>query len=542
MKRSVTSILTATLAAVLLVGCSGQQAQPTDANKTEAGNANSTQDGETKKYKDELVIQAVADISDLDPAYMNDVPTRKVGNLIMDNLLRYDEKGEIIPHIAEKWEVTPDGKTWTFTIRKGIKFHDGTDLTAKEIKFNYDRLLDPNTKATRASDLEVIQSVEEKDPYTLVFHLKEPYAAFIPKCIITMPSLLASPKAIQEQGKDFNQNPIGSGPYILKEWVPNDRVVLEANPDYFLGAPATKRVVFRVMPDAMTSLIELENGKIDILQKVQPTEAQNIMNNEKLTLSAEPGYNVRWIFFNQKIAPFDDVKVRAALTYAVDRAAIQESLLSGVAELANGFAPSTSWSYEPNTTPYDFSVEKAKELLKEAGWSDTNGDGFVDKDGKNMVVDLNVSNGRYLMDKEIMEVIQNQWKNVGVDAKLNVMEWGSYIEKVKNKDKLGVFFLGYSQDNAEPSIFIDTIFHSEGTINYYNYKNEKVDKLFEQGRVVVDQAERKKLYSEAQKLMADDFPAIPIYSELNQYALTKKVEGFVNTPANFEIRNVKVAE
>lgn len=541
MKKQMTKWMVAFLATVVLSACSsgGQSSAPAPAGD---GQKQPEQKEEAAAYKDDLVIQSVTDLTDLDPAYLNGVPTSKVGYLIMDHLVRYDKDGKIVPRLAEKWETSADGKTWTFSIRKGVKYHDGTELTAADIKYNYDRIRDPQTASPRAGDMEVIESIEAPDASTLVFHLKEPFAAFIDKCLVINPALIASPKALESAGKDFTSKPIGTGPYKLKEWVTGDKVVLEANPDYFLGAPATKEIVFKVMPDPMTAMIELENGGIDMLQKVLPTEAEKMKANSELTLATAQDYNIRWIFFNQAKAPFNDLNVRKALTYAVDRSAIQDSLLNGVAELANGFQPEMSWAYEPDTEKYNYDPEKAKALLKEAGWVDTNGDGIVDKDGKALSVDLNVPNGRYLMDKEIMEVVQNQWKAIGVDAKMNITEWGNYIDKVKKKDQLGVYFLGLTQDTPEPVMFVDFAFHSGGSFNYGNYKNEKVDKLLQDARTVVDQAERKKLYSEAQKLIAEDFPAIPLYSEYNMLGLSKKVEGYEHSASTFDILNVKVAK
>ncbi|MFM1654316.1 ABC transporter substrate-binding protein [Brevibacillus sp. B_LB10_24] len=532
MKKGLTKVLTVLLGVMLVAGCSGQT----------GGTSADANAGGSKEYKDQLVIQNVSDLTDLDPAYISGVPTSRIANLLFDHLVRYDKDGQVVGQLAEKWETSEDGKTWTFYLHEGVKYHDGSDLTAEDVKFNFDRIKDPQTASPRASDLEIIDSIEAKDQTTLVFHLKEPFAAFIDKCIIINPTLIASPKALKEYGKDFTSHPVGTGPYKFKEWVTGDKVVLEANPDYYLGAPETKQVVFRVMPDPMTAMIEMENGGLDILQKVLPTEADRIKASDKISLEEAKDYNIRWIFFNENIAPFDDQKVRQALTYAVDRAAIHQSLLAGVADLANGFQPEISWAYEPDTTPYTYDVEKAKSLLKEAGWVDADGDGIVEKDGKKLTVELNVPNGRYLMDKEIMEAVQNQWKQIGVEPKMNIVEWGKYVENVLAKDKYGVYMLGLSQDNPEPVMFLDMQFHSKGSNNTSNYKNEKVDKLLEEARTVVDLNKRKQLYSEAQKLIADDFPVIPLYSEYNLLAVSKKVEGYQHSASTFDITHVKVAK
>lgn len=211
-----------------------------------------------QEYDDTIVIDMNSEVTNFDPAYLAGVTTSRVACLMMDHLCYMDLDGNIIPRLAESWEANEDATEWTFHLRKDVKWHDGTPFVAADVKYNIDRIIDPEVAALRAGDLACVDSVEAPDDYTVVFKLNTPVAAFITKCLLVNPTLLAQPKALQEYGESYSDHVVGTGPYKLVEWIPGEKVRLEANPDFYLGEPATKYVEFRLIPDAMTALIELE--------------------------------------------------------------------------------------------------------------------------------------------------------------------------------------------------------------------------------------------------------------------------------------------
>lgn len=529
MRKKIICLLCAIILVVSMAACSNDSSQPPAADNDQ---------GKAVEYKDELVIQMTADITNLDPAYLSSVDTSRVGYLIFDHLVRYDKKGNIVPRLAERWETSEDGLTWTFYLRQNAKWHDGTPVKASEIKYNYDRIKDPNTAAPRAADLAAIKSIDAPDDYTVVFHLEEPFAAFIDKCLLVNPALIAQPAALEEYGKDFSNKPVGSGPYKLVEWVPGEKVVLEANEDFYLGAPATKKVVFKIIPDVMTAMIELEEGQIDMLLNVPQSELSRFKEVDSIELLKAEDYNVSWLFLNVNKSPFDDIKVRKALAHSIDRDTIYETLISDIGVKADGTLPTISWAYEKDTEDYNYDPELSKTLLKEAGWEDKDGDGFVEKNGKKLTVEINAYTRE--PENQVLEAVQNYFKKAGIDAKLNIGEKAAFTEKMLKKTEYGTYTLRISQDNPEPVLFIELIFHSKGSFCLNNYKNEKVDQLLEEARRITDMEKRKELYSEAQKLIKEDYPMIPLFSVYNQIGVNKKLEGYEHSTSCFDILNVKV--
>ena len=271
-----------------------------------------------QEYDDTIVIDMNSEVTNFDPAYLAGVTTSRVACLMMDHLCYMDLDGNIIPRLAESWEADEERSPnrTSIPLGKDVKWHDGTPFVAADVKYNIDRIIDPEVAALRAGDLACVDSVEAPDDYTVVFKLNTPVAAFITKCLLVNPTLLAQPKALQEYGESYSDHVVGTGPYKLVEWIPGEKVRLEANPDFYLGEPATKYVEFRLIPDAMTALIELEQGNIDFLFNIPSTEMAAFENNEDIVLERAKDFGVCWIFLNVAMEPCNDINVRKAIAHA----------------------------------------------------------------------------------------------------------------------------------------------------------------------------------------------------------------------------------
>jgi len=537
------SVIALLLVFALCLGACGQAAEepaaekPAEAPAAEAPAAEAPA-AETA-YKDTITIDMNSEISNFDPAYLSGVGTSRVACFVMDHLCYMDHDGNIIPRVAESWEANEDATVWTFHLRKDVKWHDGTPLVAADVKYNFDRIIDPEVAALRAGDMACIESVEAPDDYTVVFNLNTPVAAFITKCLLINPGLLAQPAALEEHGESFTANAIGTGPYKLVEWVPGEKVVLEANPDFYEGEPATKNIVFKLIPDGMTALIELEQGNLDFLFNIPSTELAAFEKNDDISLERAKDFGVAWIFLNTAMEPCNDINVRKAIAHCIDYNTIYTALLSDHGVPADSYLPNHNWAYTPDTIPYTYDVELAKQYLADSGWTDTDGDGLVDKDGETLKLEIGSQTRE--ADAVLAEAAQNYMKQIGIDVTISPVESAVYSERLAAEDYQS-YVLNISQDSPEPSLLIDFAFTSYAGYNKFGYNNERVDELVLKANSTGEQDVRKEAYIEIQKLIKEDYVSLPFFSRHAQVGVNSKVEGFTHSAAIFNIEDVRVAE
>ena len=488
-------------------------------------------------YDDTIAIDMNSEITNFDPAYLSGMSTSRVACFMMDHLCYMDHDGNIIPRVAESWEPNEDATVWTFHLRKDVKWHDGTPLVAADVKYNFDRIIDPEVAALRASDMACIESVEAPDDYTVVFNLNTPVAAFITKCLLINPGLLAQPAALEEYGESYSDNVVGTGPYKLVEWVPGEKVVMEANPDFYLGEPATKYIEFRLIPDSMTALIELEQGNLDFLFNIPSSELGAFETNENISLERAKDFGVSWIFLNTAMEPCNDINVRKAIAHAIDYDTIYNTILTEYGVPADSYLPMHNWAYTPDTVKYNYDPDLARELLAEAGWTDTDGDGFVDKNGQTMKLEIGCTKRE--SDNMMLEAAQNYLKQVGIDVSMSLLESAAFDERLAAQD-FQAYVLSISQDSPEPALLIDFAFTSYAGYNKFGYNNPEVDELVLQANSTGDQETRKELYIQIQKIIKEDYVSLPFYSRYAQVGVSSKVEGFTHSAAIFNLEDVKV--
>jgi len=454
----------------------------------------------------------------LDSPFTLDSATIGIVERIVEKLVRYNPKTiELEPALAERWEISPDGLVYTFYLRKGVKFHDGTPFNATSVKFNIERVLDPATKAAYSFYLAMIKSVDVVDDYTVKITLKYPHAPFLGRMAV-MVACINSPTAVKEWGKDYALHVVGTGPYRLVKHVPGGEVELEANKDYWGGRPHLDRVIFMGVPEAATRVMMLEAGNLDVVSHVPPRDAERLKESKDVKILHTTGTRTMFIGLNVQREPFNDIRVRQAVNYAVDKKTIISKILRDAAKLAEApVAPNLFGWYKVGV--YEYDPIKAKKLLEEAGWK-MGADGIMYKDGKPFEVNLHYGAGRYMMDAEVLEAVQSYLKAVGMKVNLIPMEWAAYIDftgKPLKESTVQMFLLGLAVLPLDVDYGLDIAFHSTKWAPGFNrgfYKNERVDELIELGAKTVDPNERLKIYKEAQEIIMKEAPHIFLYHEV----------------------------
>jgi peptide/nickel transport system substrate-binding protein len=359
-----------------------------------------------------LIVAQVDDILTLDPPMHRNRATQNVHQLIYDSLIHRDENLELQGHLAESWEVIDD-VTYHFTIREGATWHDGSPVRASDVKFSYDRTLDPATEAPRAGLLDMVESTEAPDDRTVVVTTKHPdplvlvflnYHAIVPM------------DQVNEQGDAFFESPIGAGPFIFESWTVNEQVVLKANPDYWDGAPLVDTLIIRAIPDPATLLAELESGGVDIVPDLPAAFYGQVEGNANLTALTTPSTVVHYTGMNTTMVPFDDVLVRQAMNHAIDKDAIIEALLQGLATPIPGPLFPEVRGFDPDVAGYEFDLDLASSLLEEAGV----GGGFE------VTLDTTAPN------REVCEAMAGMWQQIGVTVDVNVIEPGVLVERMNS--------------------------------------------------------------------------------------------------------------
>jgi peptide/nickel transport system substrate-binding protein len=482
-----------------------------------------------------LVVGLVAEPVNLDPAQVTDLNSNRVGRRIAETLVTFpDESTQIVPGLAESWAVSKDGLRYTFKLRKGVSFHDGTPLDAEAVKFSIERQINPEHPFNKLGKYPFanfffgnIKAVEVVDPLTVEFVLKEPRASFLAVLTAGAASIV-SPTAVRKYGQDYALTPVGTGPFKYVSWERGQRVVLEKNPSYWRFPVKLERVIYRPIVEDQARLTELLTGALDLIVGTPPDFVAQLENNPKVTLLKQVGAHVWYLGINNQKKPFDDKRVRQALNYAVNKDAIVRDVLKGTGSLSVGPVLPKTWGADGGLKPYPYDPERAKKLLAEAGYPS----GFtttlwVPESGSGMQSPVAMST-----------VIQSNLKAVGVNVSLQTMEWGAYLAKLRSKEQ-ELFALSWMAGNEDPDMVMYPLLHSsQWTPNGPNralYRNDKFDEILHQARLTTDEKKRADLYRQAQRILVDDAPWIFVDHEIQTAAHAKRVQGFKLHPS-FDLR------
>ena len=517
----------AVLAMALLAGCASKPA-PTAGSDTDKV-------GPLPAAQQHVVVANVTDIVQFDPLDIGDAPSSLVAGQIMEQLVKRDKDGNIEPALAEKWTTSSDGLVWTFDLRKNVKFHDGSDFSADVVKWHYDRILsDKDAPARfRAQWSGVVKEVKVVDPHKVEIHLKAANSAFLDLVITTNGGMIWSKANFEKRGaKEAAMNPVGTGPYVFKEWVAGQRVVLDANPNYWGPKAQLASLTFRPIPESNTQVIELETGGVHLITKLGQEDVDRLKKNKDIVVETVPAYRVRYLTFNVTRTPLDDVQVRQAINYALDVPSIVNALVGDLATPSeSAILPLASWG-NPSAgklATYNKDLNKAKALLDQAGWAAGAG-GQRQKDGKPLKIRLFTPNGRYFMDKEIAEVVKNQLTELGIEIDLQVMEWAPYLEKVQGGD-FDIALLGWNQSSPDPSIFFEPLVKTGGRGNYAKYSDKELDGWIDEAVKTTDLNKRKELYAKGAQRVAEHAWHVPLYNEVKVAATRTNLKGYTHTPA-----------
>lgn len=480
---------------------------------------------------DVLIVGQIAEPKSLDPAAVTAVNDFRILVNVYEGLTRYKSGTlEVEPGLAESWEISDDGTEYTFKLRSGIKFHDGSDFNAEAVKFNFDRMLDENHPQHDTGPFPLaffFSAVKETmvvDPTTVKFTLNEPYAPFLSN--LAYPTgLIVSPDAVKANGKEFGRNPVGTGPFKFGEWKSNERVVVARNDDYWGDKAGTEAVVFRPITDANTRVAEMLAGGIDLMVEVPPTSLSQFQG-EGFNLAEQAGPHVWFLILNAKEGPFADKRVRQAANYAINKDAIVNDVLEGTAEVAAGpTPPAFAWAYNSTLKAYPHDPEKARALLKEAGAEGAELTFFVTEGGSGMLDPVAMGTA-----------IQADLAAVGLKANIKTYEWNTFLGEVNpglegKADMAEMAWMTNDPDTLPYLALRSGAWPDKGGFNSGYYSNPEVDKLLEAARTATDQAERARLYKEMQIIVQEDAPWVFVANWKQNAVTSDRVDNFSLEPS-----------
>ena len=474
----------------------------------------------------ELVMGLGSDATNLDPRHAHDVASANINVLVHAGLLYWDmETMEIIPNVAREIEI-PDDTTYIFHLHEGIKFHDGVELTAHDVKFTYDCLRDPDYGGINLAFYQPIQEIIVHDDYTVEFQLDQPNAPFL---YYLAPGIVPKHVAEREDPEFMTSTPIGAGPYVFKEWVPNDYIVLEAFDDYFEGRPNIDTIRFRPIPEVTTRLVELETGGVHLVDGVPPEDVDRLDAEPDVIVTFTPGTGFNYFMTNNQLAPFDDVRVRQAIAYGIDMETLVDHVFYGYREVAYSPIIPTSWAHNPNVRKFGYEPDKAMELLSDAGFPD------------GLEVELKLSEGE--INRETCEIVQHQLANIGIDISLLEQEWGAFLAEIMDAN-FEMATIGWS-GQTDPDRGVYRQFHSRnwapGGSNNQLYANARVDELLDLARTNTDQEIRKQKYFEIQEILAEEQPYTYISYYVTIAAHRPELQNYVGRCGYFYTRALKDA-
>lgn len=513
-RKSLALVLVVGLLATMLVGCGGGGEVASDTGDT-------------------FIIARTTDADTLDCGYAYSEGDIDLIYHIYDGLVQFKNSDlEVEPALAESWTTSDDGKVWTFNLRQGVKFHDGTDFNADAVVFSFNRLIDENHPCYGLGDYsyfdwllaDAIDYVKAVDDSTVEIALKDKFAPFL-TYLGYYSEFIASPTAVKKWGNEYFKHPVGTGAFKFEEWNKDEYIKLSRNDDYWGNKPEIETLIWKVVPDDSTRLMELESGQVQAIKPIAPNQLAKVKANDKLDLKEVAGANIFFVSFNTTEKPFDDVRVRQAVNYAVDMQKLTDSVYEGIATRAVNAMPPTIFSFDSNVPSYSYNPEKAKQLLADAGYPD----GFT--------VDMNVFNeARPYIPRPVdaAEIIKSDLAKVGINANIVMNEWGSHASIIDNMEHQFAFNGWY--DIPYPSNFLKTMVLSGSNTGY---APEKLVELADKALSTYDRDEQAKYYSQMQQVIYEDAPILPVAHSDYTAVVSSNISGFeLDVLGNVNVKNV----
>lgn len=487
----------------------------------------------------ELVIAKSAEAVSLDPAGSNDVPSSDVQENIYESLTQLDENLDVQPQLAESWEAVEDD-IWEFTLREDITFHDGSEFNADVVKTNIERVLDDDMASPRKFLFEMVTDIEVVDDYTVRFTTEYPFAP-LPAHLAHSGGAMVALDIIEqdyeamEDGEDpgsvVNENPVGTGYFVFDEWKSGDSIRLVRNEDYWGDNALLDSVVFKVVSEDLTRVAELETGESHIADPLSPSDYDQIEQTDGAGVQTQSSVSLSYIGFNMDKEPFDDVRVRQAISMAIDKEEIIEGIYDGFGIPAIGPIPPDVFGFDDSVSGLDYDIEKAKELLADAGYPD----GFE--------TTIWTNDSRERIDTAVN--LQSQLKEIGIEVKVEEIEWGAYLEETANGEH-DMFILGWSTPTGDADYAMYALFHSDnfGEPGNRTFTDDpELDALLEKGRKTPGDDERLEIYGEAQELLVEIAPMIYIHHQEYILGVRDEVKGLTQLPTQIlQLQEVTLEE
>ncbi len=490
---------------------------------------------------DSLVEGTIGEASTLIPILASDASSHAVAGQVYNGLVKYDKNLNITGDLAESYDISPDGLNITFHLRRGVKWHDGAPFTARDVLYTYRVTVDPKTPTAYAEDFKQVNNISAPDDHTVKVVYGIPFAPalaswgmnILPAHLLEGQDITKSPLARQ---------PVGTGPYRFKEWVAGQKIVLEANSEYFEGRPYIDRYIYRIIPDTSTMYMELKAGAIDLMG-LTPVQYARQTNNKSFTSLFNkyrfPSSSYLYMGYNLRHPLFGDKRIRQAMTAAINKDELIQGVLFGMGQKAHGPIVPGRWAYNPNVKDIAYNPQHASELLAQAGWKEKNNDGILVKDGKpfQFTILTNQGNQQRLMTAQI---IQQRLRQVGIDVKIRVVEWAAFLKEFVNKGNFEVVLLAWSI-SQDPDMY--DIWHSSktnpGELNFIGYKNPEVDRLLVSGRNTFDIQKRKQAYFRIQDILAEEQPYTFLYVPDALPVVSARIRGVEPAPAGIGYNQIK---
>jgi len=491
-------------------------------------------------YGDILVRGDIGDASNLIPLLASDSASHSIAGMIYNGLVKYDKNMNVVGDLAESWDISQNGLIITFHLRRGVKWHDGAPFTSADVLYTYRVTVDPQTPTAYAGDFLLVQKAEAPDDYTFRVTYARPFApALVSWASAVLPRHLLEGKDITQS--PLSRRPIGTGPYKFKEWVAGQKIVLAANEEYFGGRPYIDGRITRIIPDSATMFLELRAQNLGMmgltpLQYTRQTDNNLFKNNfNKFRYLA---FAYTYLGYNLKNPLFTDRRVRQAISYAINKDEIISGVLLGLGRPATGPYKHGTWAHNDKVKIYSYDPGRARELLGQAGWTDANGDGILEKNGRPFEFEILTNQGNETRQK-CAEIIQRQLKEVGIVVKIRIVEWSAFITHFINKRNFDAVILGWTIP-LDPDAY--DVWYSGKTapeeLNFVSYRNPEADEMLEKGRSTFDQAARKKYYDRFQEILAEDQPYTFLYVPDELIIVNNRFRGIEPAPAgighNFE--------
>jgi peptide/nickel transport system substrate-binding protein len=458
-----------------------------------------------------LVVAQGVGPTTMNPLSGETIPLVNHYRQVFDALTVFDDKLKLQPALATSWRLVNE-TTWEFKLREGVKFHNGEEFTAQAVKFTWDRVLDPAQKSTKRPRLPHLTRIDVVDPVTVRLITAKPFP-LLPGALSSL--FIVPPRYTQEKGDAHaGANPVGTGPYKFLRWVKDDRIEFEANPQYWGGAPRIARLVMRSIPESATRVAALQTGEVDLITNLPPNLQAPIKNAASLTTVTSPiAVNMIIELDTLKAGPIANKKVRQALNHAVDKQAIIQHTLEGLGRPAKGqTVPPEAFGHHPSLTDYPFDPAAARRLLAEAGYPN----GFS--------MTIASGDGRYLLDKEVAQAIAGQLNQVGVNAKVNLFEWGVYVQHLGKKTLGDGFFIGWYALPVPDAAQALAWYTSDNLYAYW--KNPDFDQIFVTLSTSLVEADRLKAAHRAIEIMREEAPMIFLYQAMGLYGASKRITGW----------------